>query len=299
MASPLKCILLGLALFLGTMAVVSIPGLAHAAELDKKAKADAKEATAYYKEGRYEEAARIFLRLGVANPDALVFVRNLGACYYYLRRAEPALSNLRDYVHRKKNIEDDDRAEVERWIREMELFRAEPTQPVAQAPVEGRAATQIPGAAPSISASPTSVPPAPSSPQTAYPAPTQTMPAGPASSAPSNPVQVGTAAQPTPAASNGYKTTAWILGITGVAGLGVGGVFTALAMDKFSTVEKKYDPAAEKDGKAYAQYQFIAYGAGAALLITGLVLGRLSPSAPSVAIVPTGNGMAGVLHGRF
>jgi len=299
MAFTLKCVLLGLTLGLGTMAVVATPAPARAAELDKKSKADAKEATAYYKEGRYDEAARIFLRLSVANPDTLVFVRNLGACYYYLRRAEPALSNLRDYLHRKKNIEADDRAEVERWIGEMDRLRAEPAPAMpapAAASVEAAPATPVPAyPAPRYPQPGTTVPPG-------YPAPTQPLAPAPAFPPPSDAsVQVGTAAQPTSTASNGYRTTAWVLGISGVAGIGVGGVFTALALDKFSTTEKKYSPAAEKDGKAFAMYQVIAYGAGAALLATGIVLGTRSPGAPSVALVPTGNGdgMAGMVHGRF
>jgi len=41
-----------------------------------------------------------------------VFVRNLGACYYYLRRPDPAMSNLREYLHKKKDIAPDDRP---RW----------------------------------------------------------------------------------------------------------------------------------------------------------------------------------------
>ena len=295
MATTLKCVVLGLTLGLGAAAVVAIPNPACAAELDKKSKADAKEATAFYKEGNYDDAARIFLRLSVANPDTLVFVRNLGACYYYLRRAEPALSNLRDYLHRKKNIADDDRAEVERWIGEMDRLHTEPAQPLPAQPLPPSPVVPVVPVAPVAPVE--SAPLAP-----AYPVPTQPMFPAPGYPSPSgSSFPVGVAAQPAPAASNGYRTTAWILGITGVAGIGVGGVFTALALDNFSTTEKKYNPAAEKDGKAFAKYQFIAYGAGAALLVTGIILGTHSPGSPSVALVPTenGDGMAGVVHGRF
>ncbi len=142
---------------------------AAAADLDKKGKADAKEAIGLYKEGHYEEAARVFVNLSVAHPDMLVFVRNLGACYYYLRRNDPALSNLRDYLHRKKDITADDRAEVEAWISELEHLRGQAATP----PV---AATALPvpvvtTPAPPASALPGALPPTPSAAPVAQPAP--------------------------------------------------------------------------------------------------------------------------------
>jgi len=125
--------------------------LASAAELDRKGKSDAKEALRFYKEGNYEDAAKLFLRLSINYPDMLVFVRNLGACYYYMRRYEPALSNLRDYLHRKTDIAANDRAEVAGWIGEMERMRD-------QAIVAAAAAPSTPSTAPPAAA----VPPTPS-----------------------------------------------------------------------------------------------------------------------------------------
>ena len=109
MARSLKVLLLFcLADFAATLPLATP---AAGAEMDKNARADAKTAMSLYKEGNYEDAAKIFVKLSMAYPDMLVFVRNLGACYYYLRRYEPALSNLRDYEHRKKDMAADDRAE--------------------------------------------------------------------------------------------------------------------------------------------------------------------------------------------
>jgi len=140
---------------LSTLPRVAAP--AFSAELDKKGKADAREAMRLYKAGSYEEAAKIFVNLSIAYPDMLVFVRNLGACYYYLRRYEPALSNLRDYVHRKKDMTPDDHAEVERWIGEMERLRDQALTPppapvVAAAPI--LVAPPVPAPAPMPAASP-------------------------------------------------------------------------------------------------------------------------------------------------
>jgi len=108
------------------------PGAA-AAGLDKKSSADAKKATQLYKQGSYEEAAAVFLQLSIDNPGMPVFVRNLGACYYYLRRPDPALSNLREYLVKKKDVTPEDRAEVEGWIAEMDQLRQHGSAPAAAA----------------------------------------------------------------------------------------------------------------------------------------------------------------------
>ena len=169
MARSLTVIFLGVLVASFALNLPMAARSASAAELDKKGKADAKEALGLYKEGHYEEAARIFVSLSVAHPDMLVFVRNLGACYYYLRRNDPALSNLRDYLHRKKDITADDRAEVEAWIGELEHFRGQ-----AASPPVAVAAMPVPVAAPPApppSALPEALPPTPAAAPVAQPAP--------------------------------------------------------------------------------------------------------------------------------
>ena len=145
-----------------------------AAGLDQKGEADAKQATRLYKQGQYEEAAQIFSRLSVDYPDMEIFDRNLGACFYHLRKPEPALSNLRRYLGRRKDIAPDDKAVVDRWIDEMEQLRAQnaaasappaapPAPPTPQPPP-----AEIP--APSAASETPAAPPAPS-PRAAEPAP--------------------------------------------------------------------------------------------------------------------------------
>jgi hypothetical protein len=150
-----------------------LTGSASAAELDKKSKANVKEAMGLYKAGRYEEAAKIFVNLSVAYPDMLIFVRNLGACYYYLRQADPGLSNLREYLARGKDITADDRAQVEGWIAELERLRSQVAAPPASAVVPSvyastppaaasvESSPPVPAAAP-VAASASGVPPTPS-----------------------------------------------------------------------------------------------------------------------------------------
>jgi hypothetical protein len=145
------------------VAVANLPqvcGTALAAGLDQKGKADAKEATQLYKQGLYEEAAQIFARLSVDYPDMEIFERNLGACFYYLGKPEPALSNLRRYLGRRKDIAPDDKAVVDRWIDEMEKLRAQnaaaslpPAPPVPPPPpAESAVPPPAPVVAPTVAA---------------------------------------------------------------------------------------------------------------------------------------------------
>ena len=120
---------------------------AFAAALNAKDNSQARQARQLYKEGHYEDAAKILSRLSLDHPDKLVFTRNLGACYYYLRRPEPALSNLREYLQRSQNITPEDRREVEGWIAEMERLRsqsapASTTVPVAPSAIATPAASE-------------------------------------------------------------------------------------------------------------------------------------------------------------
>jgi hypothetical protein len=399
MARSLRAPLLFAVTLICAVALPAAMSPARAAELDKKGKADAKEAMRFYKEGNYEDAAKVFARLSVNYPDTLVFVRNLGACYYHLRRWEPAISNLRDYEHRKKDIADDDRAEISGWIGEMERLRdqasrhpfasasapalAPSTQaaapPVAPEPVGGsvvagravatvappesaHAAATPPAPAPPaatdgatpVPATPALAPPAPATPvggttpspeagatpaaeqPQAYP-PAQwgaqsTYPPGPYGYQPGYPPAQSPYGSPSGAAypaspgypqgyppgayapapagqaaaaagpGSGRKVAAWILGLTGVAAVGAGAICTFKALDDFSKVEKRYDPALEDEGKQFAVAQWVGYGVGGALLATALIVGASGGSSSSgVALAPAaGPGTAGAtLAGTF
>jgi hypothetical protein len=107
--------------------------LAQEAEMDAKGEAEAKAALWLYKQGRYEEAAAEFAKLSVDYPHMPIFERNVGACFYYLKRPEPALSNLRNYLNHKKDIASDDKAVVDKWIAEMEALRKQPATSPAPA----------------------------------------------------------------------------------------------------------------------------------------------------------------------
>jgi hypothetical protein len=114
----------------------------------------------------------------------LVFERNLGACFYYLRKPEPAISNLRHYLLRKKDIAPDDKQVVERWIAEMERLREQESAarlPLPAAPGQSAAApTPAPAPAPEPQRLPPPVAtPYPATPYPATPYPGTTYPAQP------------------------------------------------------------------------------------------------------------------------
>jgi hypothetical protein len=267
-------------------------GSALAAGLSAKETGKAKQAKQLYKEGQYETAAKIFSSLSSDHPEMLVFTRNLGACYYYLRRPEPALSNLREYLRREQDIRVEDRREVEGWIAEMEKLRGQPSATPSLAPA-AQAAPILPEThPPAIGATPPSPAPAPLPEPTAMPLPL--VPAE--SSQPTTgavPVEAVTTAPQPPARSS--NALAWVAGGIGVAGLAAGGVFTALALNKFSTTESQYNPSAESSGKTYAALQWVGYGVGAAGIATAVVLFTLNPKpSNTVALTPMlGHGFAG------
>ena len=277
MVSKLNTASLGILAVLAMGVVLRAPEAA-AAGLDKQSTANAKQATQLYKTGNYEEAAKIFLQLSIDNPSMPVFVRNLGACYYYLRRPDPAMSNLREYLHKKKDIAPDDRAEVEGWISEMTLLRQ-----------RGSSATQAAGTAAATTTAPaTASVAAPSSPaaSAATPAlpPTYGAPAAPTQAPATGPTTATTpdmgsayarAQVPPPVESgsqDGRKIAVWVLGGVGVVGLVTGGILSYLASSNFSDVEKKYDPGKYSDGKSYSNWQFVGYGLGGAAIVTAAIL---------------------------
>ena len=212
-----------------------LQGIALAAGLDEKGEADAKQATRLYKQGQYQEAAEIFARLSVDYPDMPIFDRNLGACFYHLRKPEPALSNLRRYLSRRQDIAPDDKAVVDRWIDEMEQLRAQ--NAAASAPPALPPALPAPQPPPAeIPASPAATepplaPPAPS-PRAAEPAQAAAASIPPflAPSEAPKPAGVDLATSPAPADSTEvgrpYYKTWWFW--TGAAVVVVAGAVTAI-----------------------------------------------------------------------
>lgn len=142
--------MLSLGLVLAGMTWSCFQPCASAAEMDRQGEAEAKEALRLYRQGRYEEAAKLFAKLSVDYPDMPVFAFNVGACFYYLRKPEPALSNLRHYLGRKKDLAPEEKASVERWIEEMEQLRTQNAAPLPPAFPPAPSAPAAPTSAPSL-----------------------------------------------------------------------------------------------------------------------------------------------------
>ena len=291
---------LSLRIAIGTLLCLTQPawpagqGRALAAALPAKDAAQARQARQLYKEGKYEDAAKIFSDLSTEHPEMLVFTRNLGACYYYLRRPEPALSNLREYLQRGHDVTPDDRSEVERWIAEMEQLRL-PGTAAAVAP-----ATPPLPAAPAGAAPPTVLPP-PAGPPPAVAA------FAPAEAAPgATTASVASAAPPGPAApvSSGFglRSAGIACGAVGLASIGTAIYFHTRATSLSDKISSSDTPSASdfKSGKNAETMQWVFYSAGAAAIATGTVLyylgWRRSAAGPeTTAVGPmVGPGLAGL-----
>jgi tetratricopeptide (TPR) repeat protein len=290
-------------------------GRALAASLSAKDNAKAKQAKQAYKEGQYEEAAKIFSSLSIQYPDKLFFTRNLGACYYYLHRPEPALSNLREYLRRSVDIAQDDRAEVESWIAEMEKLRDQTIAAASAAPAVAGALPAV--AVPATTGAPaTAVSPVPSQPTAldgnapAIAAP----PALPAATAPVSPTAtpVALAAEtisPGPASANtghGLRVAGIACGAVGLVSIGTAVYYytRATSLSDKVTNSDAPNPADHRDGKNAQTMQWVFYSVGATALATGSVLYYLSwrdSATTATAIAPmVGPGLAGLsVRGAF
>jgi hypothetical protein len=271
-----------LAIAIGSALCLCFPireGRALAAALAAKDSAKAKQAQHFYKEGQYEDAAKIFTELSVEYPDKPAFTRNLGACYYYLHRPEPAISNLREYLDRGKNITEKDRTEVERWIAEMEKLR---DQTAAAAVV----------AAPPAAIAPVPVAPPPA---VALPAPPAPVPA-PAVAA----VVTAPSSLTSPTAGHGMRIAGIACGAIGLASIGTAIYFYTRATSLSDTITTSNSPSASdyRSGKTAQTMQWVFYGVGAAAFATGSVLyylGWRATEPGQTAVAPmVGPGFAGV-----
>jgi hypothetical protein len=293
---------------LSVFSVLAVPawpggdGQALAAGLGAKETARAKQARQLYKEGKYADAAKIFSDLSAERPDVLVFTRNLGACYYYLRRPEPALSNLREYLQRAADIAPDDRAEVERWIAEMERLRDQPSgMPGATTAAPAAAAPVPPPVFPATG--PTGPAPATQPPATTPEAPLPAS-AGSPNTALVPPTEAGqTTAAATPASSGaGLRIAGIACGAVGLAAIGTGIYFYTRASSLSDDLTSSSSPSASdfKSGKNAETLQWVFYSVGAGALATGSVLYYLgwqrgSSATMTATVAPAvGPGFAGI-----
>jgi hypothetical protein len=265
-------------------------GRASAAPVTTEDSTKAKQARQFYKEGQYEDAAKLFSSLSIEYPDKLVFTRNLGACYYYLHRPEPALSNLREYLKRKVHIAQDDRTEVEGWIAEMEKLRDQTAAAASAAPaaVAEPPPVAVPAAAPAVVAAPA--------------LPAADAPIAPAPAVPATASAAGAVA-PSPvttSAGQGMRIAGIACGAVGLASIGTAVYFytRATSLSDKVTNSDAPSPSDHRDGKNAQTMQWVFYSVGAAAVATGSVLyslGWRDSASSATAIAPmVGPGLAGL-----
>lgn len=161
--------------------------------------------------GRYQEALDVFAKL-YAEKLHPVYLRNIGRCYQNLGNPERAISSFREYLRKMKHVSDDERAEIEGYIHEMEEL--EKSQAAAKTPVEPLPSAQRPSD--------------PSGAVTLAPPPPLVTPPAMVTAAPSP-------AAPSPASSEDQPLYAhwWFWGAVGVVVVGAA-VGTAAALGAFS-----------------------------------------------------------------
>ena len=300
-----------IAIVLASMSLPKLQSTALAAGLDSKGKAMLKQATKFFRQGMYEEAAKMLTDLSVDHPDVAILQRHLGACYHHMHRPEPALSNLRAYLAQKKNdITGDDKQEVERWIDEMEKLQA---QMVAE--------SSAPRPVADVSTVPSPTQPPPSSPTAqaggsalVAPAPAVPTPQPVVERPPLVQPSRGTAQEPNPSDSPMpiQKKLGYAAGLAGLAGLGVCIYAYLSAQDGVKQAAKLGCTNKDCIGPGKSEYTSaqnallvsnITGIVGGVLVAGGLVLVLTTPSPAdhNVALVPlVGPGTAGIdLAGRF
>ena len=301
MAPRLKLLWLVVALAAVAANLPRLESAALAAGLDAKGEATAKEASGLYRQGLYEDAAKLFAKLVVDYPDMPIFERSLGACFYYLRRPEPALSNLRNYLVHRQDIPADDKAVVDRWIDEMEKLRAQnaPAIPAAEVPPPVVAPVAPAAVSPAPPPEPVAGPPVPAA--ATVPVPSSTSRPAPPQAQASPPATQESVVSARPQASgttkgSGLRIAGIACGALGLASIGTA-VYYYTRATSLSDKVTGANPASPSDyqaGKDAEKMQWVFYSVGAGALATGAALYLLGYSQATSAQV----GLAPILGPR-
>jgi hypothetical protein len=268
----------------------------------------------FFDVGRWDEAADEFEKAYATRSDP-VFIYNMAQSFRRKGDTKRALDLYKNYlILAPKSTQ---RAEVEDRIQTLqkqldaaaEAARAAPVAeppvvepaPVAPPPTAAPTAPQPPPsggvpagpvAAPPVSAAsaPAALEPTqPTDPGPAVPQPEHAAPSPDQSAAPS-PVQVEDVLLP-PNPGRGLRVAGVLVGAVGLASIGAGIVFGAQASSYSDSVQTRavFDPSADKQGKRYETLQWVSFGVGGGLLVTGAVLygvGVLSARTVRVALAP-------------
>jgi hypothetical protein len=102
--------------------------------------------------GKYTEALEIYGKL-FAETAHPTYLRNVGRCYQNLGEADKAISSFREYLRQAKDLPPDQRALIERYIREMQDLKRQQEaarRPSTDAKAESPAPPPAPASAPAL-----------------------------------------------------------------------------------------------------------------------------------------------------
>jgi hypothetical protein len=245
------------------------------------------EARADFAAGRYQEAIDLFAQLygETLNP---IYLRNIGRCQQGLNQARPAIKSFREYLKKAKGLKADERLEIEGYIKEMEAT------PAAQQPAPSPSPAAAPPAAPTSATAPATPPaaPPPTAPAVVAPVaaatPPSPQPVGAAAPAAAGPeagaIPVVTSSFPLATeVVHPWRVPGTVVAVVGAALIGTGVAFGISAKNDADAVSATYDPSQADAGKRNAKVGFAADIAGAAALVTGIVLITHAVNAPPPA----------------
>jgi hypothetical protein len=250
--------------------LVAVSGTALAQE-------DQREASAreLFAMGKYADARAIYVKL-YAETTHPTYLRNIGRCAQNLGEPDAAIASFREYLRQGRDITPEQRAQVEGYIKEMEELKSKHESAAATAPV------------PALSGSP--------------PLPAAAPPAEPPGSPPAVPM-ISTAQPAHDVEGSGTPwSTQKVIGVSvagaGVVGVAIGSVFglqarsnnnealgmcptgTCATLEILARHDRLVTDATQERTRA-----IVAFAAGGAVLIGGVVLALTAPT--SAAEAPT------------
>jgi hypothetical protein len=215
-------------------------------------------------------------------------IYNQGRCFEQNGRPEEAINRFREYLRLAKNLSNQEKEEAEKHIADCRTLLAEQKPAAAPAPSQPVVPSPAPPVAPSLL--PTTPAPLPA------PAPVETSSPPPPPATEPSALLGGAPNPPQATAGSNLRLAGVIVGASGIAGLVTGGIFSALVSNAKKKAESNakdgfYDSSLNSRGKTYETMQWVAYGAGAGLLATGVLMYTLSAQdktqAATVSLLPS------------
>jgi hypothetical protein len=214
-----------------------------------------------------EALADLFTRTN--NPN---YIYNQARCYEQNSRPAEAIQRFLEYQRIARDVPADEQAQLERHLGDCRAQLAD------QQKAQQRGLAPAPAGAATVPWGPSNPPPVPREVAPAFsPAP------------PSNSTPALTAA---PNRSSGLRSWCYVTAATGLLATGAGITLSVLTRSTQNSVESDgrqgvYDPDKDARGKAFATWQWVGYGVGAAGLLTAATLYYLDRRADSAATQAT------------